>query len=775
MTKSEDRFQKAMNQGHSAAWDQEWDRAASFYRQALSERPDDIKALTSLALALFELQEHEESLTYYQRLAKLSPQDPVPLEKAATIYQYLDKPNYAAETAVLAAELYLKNRDVDKAIENWSRAIVMNPEHLRAHSRLAVVYERLGRKPQAVREYLHIASLMQNADDIEKAAQAVNRALTILPDSEEAIQALDMLREGNLLPKPARPRGGTGPMPDIDTLQLEPPRPFETEESDLNPIEEAQQEALSIMAGLFFEQSLEQEEEHAARTDFQGIVSGTGPLLLKTTDRTSIMLHLSQAVDAQTRGDISQAANELERAIDAGLDNIAVYFNLGALRAEADRLESAIRHLQRAVSHAEFALGSRLLLGQTMLKMGRTNNAVIEYMEALKLADSMVVSPQHSDGLRQLYEPLIEAQVQQVGDEERQKELCESIDDLLVRPKWRQHLKGVRTQLVSAEGEESPTPLAEVLTEARSSQVVDAMAMVRRLARDGYPRAAMEEAFYALQHVPTYLPLHISIAELLLNQERLPEAIDKFKVVARSYSVRGESNRAIDMLRRIVQMSPMDLDARGRLINQLVSAGEIDMALNEYIQLGEVHYSMAELTKARKTYSQALREAQQAGVETEWGARILHRIADIDVQSLDWRQAVRVYEQICTLKPDDQKACNNLIDLNFRLGQRENALEALDRLITYQNKNERKDTVVVFLEQLLQERPQQAMIRRRLGEQYQRVGRTSDAIKQFDTAGEILLDTGDRAGAVEVIQLIIKLKPPNVADYERLVERIQSN
>jgi hypothetical protein len=30
-----DVFQQAMNQGHSAAWDQLWDRAAGYYRQAL--------------------------------------------------------------------------------------------------------------------------------------------------------------------------------------------------------------------------------------------------------------------------------------------------------------------------------------------------------------------------------------------------------------------------------------------------------------------------------------------------------------------------------------------------------------------------------------------------------------------------------------------------------------------------------------------------------------------------------------------------------------------
>ena len=51
MNEKQDRFEYAMNQGHSAAWDQNWNKAADYYRQALAEIPDHPKALTSLALA----------------------------------------------------------------------------------------------------------------------------------------------------------------------------------------------------------------------------------------------------------------------------------------------------------------------------------------------------------------------------------------------------------------------------------------------------------------------------------------------------------------------------------------------------------------------------------------------------------------------------------------------------------------------------------------------------------------------------------------------------
>ena len=48
MPGNEQAFQEAVSQGHSAAWDQQWDKAAVAYQQALVEFPDNPKALTSL-------------------------------------------------------------------------------------------------------------------------------------------------------------------------------------------------------------------------------------------------------------------------------------------------------------------------------------------------------------------------------------------------------------------------------------------------------------------------------------------------------------------------------------------------------------------------------------------------------------------------------------------------------------------------------------------------------------------------------------------------------
>ena len=160
MPSNQDLFQEHMNKGHSAAWDQDWKVAAQHYRNALEIMPEQTMALTSLGLALFEMKEFEEALIFYKKAAQLSPNEPLAYEKMARIYERLGQVKNAIAVSIKAGEQYLKIRDADKSIENYINAINLQPDHINARSRLALVYDRMGRKENAVIEYLAIASIL---------------------------------------------------------------------------------------------------------------------------------------------------------------------------------------------------------------------------------------------------------------------------------------------------------------------------------------------------------------------------------------------------------------------------------------------------------------------------------------------------------------------------------------------------------------------------------------------------------------------------------------
>src|SRR5512134_3512211 len=741
----EDIFQKAMNEGHSAAWDQEWGKAITAYRAALQEMPDNPKALNSLGLALLQQGSYEESLQIYKRVAQVTPQDPSPMEKLAQLFERTGHLREAIEAASRAADLFLNQRDVDKAMENWVRVTTLEPEHILAHSRLALAHERMGHKPQAVTEYIAVASLVQRTGNMEKTAELVNKALQIMPESAEAKQAITILRSGQLLPKPLRPKGGTGPIAMAQVKQLEQPK--KQADSGLDPIAEARQKALTRLAEILFEYSTDDGQNAQARRGLQALMRGTGQLSMQQSEQTKVVLHLGQAIDAQTKDNENQAAEELEHALEAGFNHPALYFDLGLLRSKGDRLESAVRHLQHAVKHQDFGLASRLLMGQVNQKLGRLDLASLDYLEALKLADGMIVPPEQADEIRQMYEPLIEAQAME-KDEAALKRLCDNVNEMLMRKNWRDHLYRAREQMPRTQDGDMPMPIAEVILQAQSSQVLEAISHVHQLARSGQLRSAMEEAFHALIYAPTYLPLHTLMGDLLIRENHTEEAIAKFNTVAQAYSVRGEAAQAAKMLRRVIQLAPMDMVARSKLIDQLVARGQVDDAIREYLELADIYYRLAELDKARRTYTTALRVVQQANADRNWNIHILQRMADIDMQRLDWKQAIRVYEQIRTLRPDDEGVRKNLIDLSLKLGQPAQANAEIENYLTYLHTHSRSEQGIKFVQELLEERPNDVVLRRALAQLYQQAGRVEDAVAQLDGLAEAMLSAGKKEEAM---------------------------
>jgi tetratricopeptide (TPR) repeat protein len=765
----EDIFHKAMNEGHSAAWDQEWSKAASAYRRALEEFPDQPKALGSLGLALYQLNNVDEALQIYMRAVKVSPEDPVPMEKVAQLSERVGDLKTAMDAAIRAGDLFLKQRDTDKALENWMHVTSINPENPIAHSRLAQVHERLNHHQQAVMEYLAIASILQRAGNAEKTQEMVNKAQSLLPNSTEVKQAQTLLRTGQLLPKPIRAKGGTGPIRMAQVKQLQ--EPAKKTASGLDPIAEARQKALTQLAELLFDFSDDSSPAAQDRKGISAIMRGTGSISAQS-EQVKVVLHLGQAIDAQSKGNDSLAAEEMEAALNAGFTSPALYFNIGYLRFKGERYASAQRVLQNSVKHEDYGLASRLLLGQIISRTGNFREAATEYLEALKFADSMVVPTDQADDLRQQYEPIIESYQGQT-DEAILRKVCDNIHGLLMRPDWREQLHKTREQMPKQDGNFA-APLADMILQVQSSSVLESMNRINQLARMGSLRSAMDEAYDALQHAPTYLPLHVIMGDLLVQEGHTADAINKFSVVAHSYSVRGEVIQATKLLRRIIQISPMELGSRNRLIDQLVARGQVDEAIQEYLELAAIQYRLAELDMARKTYTNALRLVQQGSASREWNIHILQRMADIDMQRLDWKQALRVFEQIRTLIPDDDAARKQLIELNMRMGQHDRALSELESYITHLESQNKKEPALSFLEDLVREHDNQPLLKRTLAALLYRMGRMAEAIPLLDQLGETLLEKGDKQGAMDVINQIVLMNPPNVDDYRALLNQMRN-
>jgi len=771
MAGSERLFQQAMNDGHNAAWDQDWQRAANYFRLALEQFPENHTALSNLGLALYELQDYKSALKIYQRAALTDPADPVPVEKISHLLQRLNRTNEAARASAQTAEMYLRMRDPEKSIENWLRTLELQPDNLNAYALLAIIYERMGRKAEAVSYYLMIAALLQKIGDTSKATQSVMYALKVLPGSAEATQALYDLKFNRALTLPERPAQAPSLASKEETAPIEPPRSEELIPS-LDPISEARQRALVQLAEILFEEPEDSEGNGKGRHGIDSVIRGTGGLPIDEADQQRIKVHLTQAIDWQTKGEDSLAASDLDIAHEIGFSHPALYFDLGLLMI-GQNPEKALTSLEKAVRDADYAMAAYLLLGKIHYDQQNYHPAGVYFMQALRLADAAVVPEHQREEILQAYTTVLEVQAKQT-DEKALKSFCETIMLQLIREDWREVLIKARQQLPVQGDDASPLPVSEMLVESYGGQAIESMVLIKDLASQGKLRSAREEAYRALTHSPTYLPLHVQIGELLMQEGKVAEATKKFMLVAQLYRMRGQMIQAVKLLDKLLQNSPMDLQVRTQLIDLLNAQGKKDEAMQQYLELAEIYYHLGELNNARQSYLSALRLVQETRRNRQYIYGILQNLADIDMQRLEWRQALRTYEQMRGLKPEDRAVRQRIVDIYFRLGNDQAAFAELDNFLSLLEKTNKHPEAVSFIYALLADQPEKPELRGRLAEFHLREGKVGMAISELDQLAIYYEDVGDIRNAVRTVEQILELEPLNREEYETALLRLQS-
>jgi tetratricopeptide (TPR) repeat protein len=770
MTNAQSDFQVKLSKGHAALWDHDWAGAIQAYNDALIAVPDNPSVLASLGLALFHQKSYSESLRIFQKLARENPLDPMPMERIARIYEREGLLQEAARSFYQAGELQLKNRDLDRAFADYRAMLRFDPQNQTVRARMGMVFSKLGKKKEAVAEFIDLAALVQRDGDDEKAAQILEYASQINPESQEVKNARAALTNMQRIPlREIEPEvSGALRMAQVREIETAQTAPDSLESHD--PITEARLNALEAIADVLFEENdtvSSQNPLHPSRVQGAGLEFSTGHL---TVDQKNIQLHIGHAIDLHTASRNDEAAAELEKTILAGLNLPAVSFLLGLLLSQDDP-EKSLQYLQRTLNDPSYALASRLISGELSLNGGMLSEATSHYLYALMLADCETVPEEQALELYQLYEPILESR-SLITQEKDMRNLCAAISGQLNRQDWRRYMQEARKQLPKQPEGAPPLPLVEMLIDANSSRLVDSLTEMQQLIQQGKHRTAMEESYRAITYAPNYLPLHIQMGEILINEGRVVEAIEKFLIVTRLYMIRNDNTSALRLLTRVTRLAPMDITVRKTLIELLRLENNFDELIRQYMELANVHYLLADLVEARRAYHTALNLSRQLRSGQEQSLKILNRLADIELQSLNWKEAVLVYEQIRSLLPLDPAPRLALVDLYYRLNLEAAAINELDAFLKLLEAEQKTQEIEKFLDDLLLEHPDNIEIQRRLAAFCVTQGQLVKAVAKLDALAEKLMVEKNITGSAEVISQIIALDPPNRVDYERLYQEI---
>ena len=746
------RFEEALRKGHAYSWDQRWEEAIREFKIAIAEFTNEPAPYAGLGMANLELNQLQQALQNYKLAARYSRGDIIYLRQVADVQERLGLQVEAGKTYLAMGEVELNRRRLNEAMDNWLRAVSLAPNLLRAHQRLASVYKHQGSIHSTIREYLEIARIFQAEGQREKALQACQSALEMDPRNKDVLTAIEMIRQGELIfqEQPSSSSGDTsglsellqgltGSLEGIDE-SLESEQYVET----ASPVQDARRVAMEQLAEKLFEE--------AASADG---ISGRDALI-------------SQALDAQTRGLVNEAISHYERAIAAGVMGPAIHFNLGLLYQDKLRFEDAIREFEISVKDKNFRLASHFSLGESHRARGRIEVAVEHFINVLKIVDLKTVQHEQADRLIELYENLADGLVTK-GEHEQATAFANSLVDFLSHKGWEDKVKEARSRLDAISNSEMMI-LGEVLT-AGSQQVLESLYLSQEYTRRGLYDSAIEETYRAIQLSPEYLPAHLQLGEVLARQGRREASALKFTTIANAYRARSDMNGAIMAYEKVIELSPLDVAVRSRLIDLLRQHGQIEKAIEHYIAIGDAYYQLAQVDKARETYQEALKFAPRGSVEQKM--RLLQLVADIDMQRFDWKRALVAYRELRELKPEDERTAITLIDLYYKVGQPNNALRILDQYLIQLVRQGRGVKVIGILEDMVQQRPSDVGLADRLYRLYVQQKRQQDAIALLDRLGEAQIDAGDTNGAILTVEKIIKLNPPNRKSYEQLLAQLR--
>jgi len=358
------------------------------------------------------------------------------------------------------------------------------------------------------------------------------------------------------------------------------------------------------------------------------------------------------------------------------------------------------------------------------------------------------------------------------GEAQQAAAFTNALVEFLGTKGWEDKVREARERLDGLAVEGETMSLAEILAVPGSELLLEGISLTNEYARRGWLDTAIEECYRAVQMAPFYLPTHMLLARLLEKRAHIEAAGNKYVTVAQLYRARGDPLRAMDAFEKAMALAPLDMGLRSRLVEMLKRHGEIDRALEHSIALAEAYYQLAQIDKAREKYQEALKLAPRGSTEKQWELTILHRIADIDLQRLSWRDAIAAYYQIVRISPDDERASVTLVELLFKLGQPHKALAELDRFLARLAAEGKSVKILGILNSMANQQHDDMGLLNRLAAAYAQAGQREKAIESLDRLGELQLDAGLRAEAANTIRAILALQPADIEGYQQLLAQI---
>jgi tetratricopeptide (TPR) repeat protein len=701
----------------------------------------------------------------FQQVLKINPGNYQALNYIGEIQEQQGQVEAAAETYLRIGNVFAGHQDLEAAIEAWLRAIELVPDKVDAHQKLAQALVQQGQPRPAARQYLAIAAIYQNRGNNEQALQHIHEAQALLPKDPGVAAALSALEDGYPIDPDEISETPLSEMSDIADYGEDFREGGFFEEEDPFAIETDSEPVKGVVGGL-----IEATQQRALTELANVIFEDDNKALPATISRDKINLLIIQAIDLQRQDKLTDAINNYRQVTQAGAGRPSLYFNLGVLYKNLGQFNEAAKMFKMSAQERTYQVSAQFALAETYQAANNLELALKHYIETLKIVDLQNAGSEKAEKLLQTYEELSEKYLSR-PDAQKADGFITAVRRFFANSAWQEKATEARARMDSVTEDGTAMSLVEFLETPETEVVITAMALTSEYLKRNFLMTAAEECLRAIQKAPAYLPLHVRLADILLKQEHTDEAINKYLYIARVYLMRNQPDQTVNIYQRILRLAPMDVTVRAKLIELYINHQNTEQALEQYLTLADSYYQLAQVDRALEKYNEALRLATSSPNALTWKTDVLNRMGDIYSQRFDWARATTAFEDLLTINPQDERTQRQLIDLYYKQNKVNQATKTLDGLLAvYQRYNPLK--ALELLKELASLYPDDMFLRQRLAVAFAQNGMTREAIKEYDTLGEMQLENGLRSQAMQTIQAIINLGPDDLEGYRRLLTQI---
>jgi tetratricopeptide (TPR) repeat protein len=659
------------------------------------------------------------------------------------------QPNYLPASELLA-ELFYNQKLTDQAVQLWNQNLPIYLQNNNFDSAITVLEKLIDLYPDKAEYKLQAAEIYPQAGKKELAVRVLEKLLTqyqYQSNFDEVISVLDRLR--HLVPTEVK---------------------WQKQLAEAYIATDKTKEAVVILQQLAQDFAKQKKTAEALQLLNQAFLADPDNLSL-VEQRIELLIATNQIQDAAPLMDYLAEQYEQKKQFDKVAEIYQRQVNLIPTNPE---LRAKLIDIYIKLGKKELALDQYRQIVDQYLAQQEYSSATATYKLMLKLSPEDIAI--HTS-LAELYQKM-EKHNEAIAEYLEMGKLLEAKRDI---PKAIEKY----TQIIGIDSEHivAREKLISAYTELKKpDQVRDTKLALAQI----YQRKnQLSETIQLTKDILNIEPKHIPTLTLLLecyqsqnNQEQMAAIYDR---LAKSYIDIKDINKAANMYRRELELTPDNPETLLNLAVLLTDLHALVEAKKIYSQLGAIFEQQHDFKRAIETYEHILALDPQdlataeslLRLEKEWAKShpsqipvsqlVEHslRLAKIYLQKNLFPEAEAVAEQILLLAPNEEKVYRLLADTYQRTGRQDTAIQILLKLTEVLLNQKNVNGAITEFNRILELDSSHIETRKKLIDTYLTVKKNAEAATQLKLLAEYYQANQDLPNAIAAYDQQLKLFPEN--------------